>query len=126
MTTAGRRLWDWVIVAVAAWGIVRIAVMLPTRVGRNDFSHYYLAYAALHEPPNPYAASLTELCTKQGFEVDPMLPHLTDPPGLLWFFAWMHWLPVRVAFWTWVAAQIGSLLAVLAMTCRLVGDRLTP
>jgi hypothetical protein len=119
------RVLEVMVAVVAVLSILRIARLLPTRIGRNDFSHYYLAHAALHESANPYTASLTEMCARHGFEVDPMLAHLTDPPGLLWFFSWMHWLPARDAFWVWVGVQIASLVAILAMTRQLIGDRLT-
>ena len=110
---------------VAVFSGVCIALLLPGRARHYDFAHYYVARQLLFGSPNPYTASLAQLYAQHGLASDDPVPHLTEPPTMLWLFAPLESLPLGAAFGVWVGLEIASLVAVLWLTRRLLEGRLS-
>jgi hypothetical protein len=101
------------------------AVSLPSRWSGFDFSHFYVSGWVLLKGQNPYTTSLEALSHAMGFEYLTYLPVASYPPAFLWMFAALAALPPRTAFAVWVALELISLVAVLWLTFRLLGERLS-
>ncbi len=110
---------------VAVFSCVCIALLLPGRARHYDFAHYYVARQLLFGSPNPYTASLARLYAQHGLVSDESVPHLTEPPTMLWLFAPLESLPPGAAFGLWVCLEIASLAMVLWLTRRLLEGRLS-
>ena len=119
------RLLDFGAAVIAVLCVVRLALVLPSRATENDFAHYYVARQLLFDAPNPYTTPLAPLYAQHGLVSEKTLPYATDPPTMLWLFAPLEWLPLRMAFGLWVGAEIASLSATLWLTRRLLEGRLS-
>ena len=106
--------------------LARLAAELPARATENDFAHYYASSRLLLEGRDPYTTSLVAPFARYGFVYEPGVPAETNPPPLVWLFVPLALLPARAAFWFWVALEAAGLAAVLCLTRRLLGDRLSP
>jgi hypothetical protein len=119
------RLLDFAAVLFAVVGVVRLALVLPARSTQNDFAHYYVTSRLALDGRNPYGVPLEPLYAAQGFAYQAEVPVATNPPTLLWLFAPLALLPSRAAYWVWTAVQAISLAAILALTRRLLRERLS-
>jgi hypothetical protein len=113
---------------IAILAIWRIAAVLPARARTYDFAHYYTASHLLWEGRNPYQDTLEPLMQQTGFIIDPyaLKQMAVNAPLFVWALAPLAALGPVAAFWGWVMIQAGSLAVVLWLTCRLLGNRLTP
>jgi hypothetical protein len=105
--------------------VVRWATILPTRWSDSDFNNFYLSGRMLLEGQNPYTTSLRDMSQSLGFHFVPRIPIAGYPPSFLYVFAALAMLPPRVAFVAWLALEIGCLIAVLRLTRRFLGGRLS-
>src|SRR5882724_4636419 len=83
------RLWDFGAAVIALLGIVHIATALPERMRKEDFAHYYVARQLLFDTDNPYTYPVVPLYEQHGLASEGALPHITDPPTILWLFSWL-------------------------------------
>src|SRR5581483_1000199 len=90
------------------------AAELPARAGRFDFSIYYASALALRQNLNPYRINLARIGAPLGLETAP-IEHATDPPAFLVCFEPLTLLPVRAAYWVWIALNLAALLAALRL-----------
>ena len=122
----GRSRWlDVGAAVIAAFSVVCIARLLPTRARKNDFAHYYVARQLLFDSPNPYTTSMAPMYAQFGFDSENTLPRCTDPPAMLWLFAPLESLTPLVAYGIWVGVEITSLVAILWLTRWLLRGRLS-
>jgi hypothetical protein len=122
---AQNRLLDCGAILVAVLSLIRLAVMLPSRANDLDFSHYYLASRLLLEAKPVYSTPITPLYSQYGFIPFHDWSMVANTPPLLWLFAPFALLQPRQGFAAWVLLEIGSLCAVLWLTWRLLGSRLS-
>jgi hypothetical protein len=115
--TRKRRACSWALTALALgfalFGIVHIARVLPSRVDRNDFAHYYVSSRLLLAGADVYSTSLEPEYGRWGFHYTHEIPTATNPPFLVAIFAPFAALPPRAAFWGWAlleAVCLGYLL----------------
>jgi hypothetical protein len=114
----------WLVVALlCAFGIIRIALILPARSHENDFAHYYVTSRLWVEGRDPYRTPFAPEFAKYGFQYDPRIPTGTNPPALVALFAPIALLPPGAAFVAWVAIEILSLALTLAMIVALLRRR---
>jgi hypothetical protein len=114
------------ITLAALMGLLRIGLMLPSRVTHQDFAHYYLSSRLLWQGASPYRSELGLLHASHGFSEADVVNHTANPPTLVWLFAPLTALRPWPAFLTWTGIQALSLLALLWGVRRLLGDRLPP
>jgi hypothetical protein len=119
------RILDVGAVALTASVLVWWFVVLPPRWNDYDFNHYYVSGRMLLEGQNPYTTSLATVSHALGFRYAADLPIATYPPLFLWMFAALAVLPPKTAFATWVASELICLMAVLWLTRRVLGERLS-
>jgi hypothetical protein len=122
---AQSRLWDVGAVTIGVLAIVKIALMLPSRAVEHDFNLYYLGSRMVLNGSNPYRTPLRPLATQYGFVSVEEISVAANPPTILLLFTPLALLEPRPAFWTWVSVQAASLAAILWLTWRLLGERLS-
>jgi hypothetical protein len=111
---------------LALAGVFQIAVMLPQRVGQEDFHHYYAWSHMMQAGANPYTANAAPFYQQNGLlPFAPDTPHATATPLFLRVFSAIAWMPPRLAFAACAAAQVASLVFILAATRRLLTGRLS-
>jgi hypothetical protein len=103
----------------------RLILALPSRASQLDFSHYYVSSRLLLEGQNPYTCTLEAESRRWGFVGFEQIPRATNPPTLVWLVAAIAWAPPVVAFWSWTAVQVMSLVIVLGLTWWLMRGRLS-
>jgi len=109
-----------IVAILASWSVI-----LPSRWRNDDFNHYYVGSRMLLEGQNPYRTSIQAMSTALGFTYNDYLPVAGYPPSFLWLFMPLAALSPRAAYAIWVSVEIGSLMAILWLTRRLLGDRLS-
>jgi multidrug transporter EmrE-like cation transporter len=119
------RLLDVGAVAVTLLLLSRWVVILPTRWCDYDFNHYYVGSRMLLEGQNPYTTSLEGMSQALGFTFSEQLPIAGYPPSFLWLLMPLVVLPPQIAYAVWVSVEIGSLILILRLTRRLLGERLS-
>lgn len=122
---AKNRLLDVGAVVIGVLVIVKIVWMLPARAVEYDFNLYYLGGRMVLDGTNPYCTPLQPLATHYGFALVEGISVVANPPVILWLFAPLARLEPRLAFWLWVSVQAASLGAILWLTSRLLGGRLS-
>jgi hypothetical protein len=110
---------------LAVVGIGHIGRDLPSRADGNDFAHYYISSRLLLAGADLYSTPLQPEYERWGFRYTHPIPTATNPPLLVVLFAPFARLTPTAAFWAWVVMEIFSLGCVLALTCQLLGDRLS-
>jgi hypothetical protein len=108
-------------VSVLVWW----SVVLPPRWNDYDFNHYYVSGRMLLEGQNPYTTSMEATSQALGFRYSADLPIATYPPPFLWIFTGLAMAPPRAAFAVWVGVEFACLAAILWLTRRLLGERLS-
>lgn len=111
-------LWDLGALAIGLLGLARLSIIVPQRAKADDFAHYYIASRITLEGKLPYSTHLDPYYAKYGFALDPTLP-------FVWLFALYAGLTPRAGFCAWVSTEAVSLIAVLWLTRRLLGERLS-
>jgi len=119
------RLLDVGAILVTVSVVVLWAMILPPRWVDSDFNNLYLSGRMLLEGQNPYTTSLRDMSQALGFHFVARIPIAGYPPSFLYVFAVLATLPPRVAFVTWLALEIGSLILVLQLTRWLLGGKLS-
>jgi hypothetical protein len=104
-----RRALDALALALALFGVVHVARVLPSRAIRNDFAHYYISSRLLLSGADVYSTPLEMQYTRWGFRYDVAIPRATNPPLLVGIFAPFAALPPRGAFWAWTVMEIACL-----------------
>jgi hypothetical protein len=122
---AQNRLFDVAAIILALFSVARIATRLPARATQNDFAHYYVTSRLAANGVSPYGRDLAPEYARWGLVYETTVPSGTNPPPQLWLFRCFSWLPPRSAFWAWVGGQVCCLVAILALTRRLMGKRLS-
>lgn len=111
--TGYRRTLDVLAVVLALFGVVHVALVLPSRAIRNDFAHYYISSRLLLSGADVYSTPLEPEYARWGFRYAAAIPRATNPPLLVGIFAPFAALPARVAFWAWTLLEIVCLGYVL-------------
>ena len=119
------RLWDLGAVVIALLGLIHLVMALPERMRKEDFSHYYVAHQLVFDTDNPYTYPVVPLYEQHGLAGEGALPHITDPPTILWLFSWLGFLPLPVAFGLCVGVEVLSLILVLWLIRRLLAGQLS-
>ncbi len=122
---AANRLLDAGAILIAVSVLAILAVILPSRWSDFDFNHYYVGSRTLIEGHNPYRTPLKPMTEALGFRYSDEYPIAGYPPSFLWLFAPLAAMPPRVAFAFWVAVEAGCFVAILWLTRRLLGTRLS-
>ena len=122
---ARNRLLDVSVGLLSLLCVVRLAGRLPDRAVHDDYAQYHLSSRLVMEGRNPYTTAFGPMSVGGGVVFRPDIPSATNPPGLLWLFAPFVLLPVRGAFWVWVAMEAASLAVILWLTRVLLRDRLS-
>ena len=129
LETRGRQRRAWLrqalALGLALLGVAHIARDLPSRVVGNDFAHYYISSRLLLSGANLYSTPLEPEYARWGFRYMVPIPTATNPPLLVAIFAPFALLPPVAAFWAWVLLEVVSLAVVLALSWRLLTDRLS-
>jgi hypothetical protein len=129
METKSRKWRSWLLTALALvlalLGFGRIARDLPSRADGNDFAHYYISSRLLLAGADLYSTPLQPEYERWGFRYTHPIPTATNPPLLVAIFAPFAHLSPAAAFWAWVMLEVFSLGCVLALTWRLLADRLS-
>jgi hypothetical protein len=122
---ARNRLLDVGAVVVSLLVVSRWTVLVPGRWSELDFNHYYVGSRMLLAGQNPYTTSLEAMSRALGLTVPNGVPIAGYPPSFLWLFAPLAALGPRAAFAIWVALEFTCLAAILWLTRKLLGERLT-
>ncbi len=122
---ATHRLLDVGAVLIAVSVIALWAEILPSRWSDFDFNLYYVGSRTLLEGHNPYTTPQKPMSDALGFRYSKEYPIAGYPPSFLWLFAPLAVLSPSLAFAIWVAVEIGCLAAILWLTRRLLGERLS-
>ncbi len=122
---ARNRLLDVGAVIVLLALVSRWPVVLPSRWSGDDFDHYYVGSRMLLEGQNPYRTSIRAMSAARGFLYADYFPVAGYPPSFLWLFMPLVTLPPRAAYAIWVSVEIASLMVILRLTRRLLGERLS-
>ncbi len=122
---ARNRLLDVAAILVMVSVVVLWAEVLPSRWSDFDFNLYYVGSRTLLDGRNPYTTLQKPMSEALGFQFSEEYPIAGYPPSFLWLFAPLAALPPRVAFAIWVALEIGCLTAILWLTHRLLGKKLS-
>src|ERR1700679_2329925 len=129
METKGGKWRPWLLtvlaLGLALFGVRHIARDLPSRADGNDFAHYYISSRLLLAGADIYSTPLQPEYERWGFRYTHPIPTATNPPLLVAIVAPFAWLSPAAAFWAWVVLEIFSLGCVLALTWRLLGNRLS-
>jgi hypothetical protein len=107
-----------------AFGIIRIAHVLPARSHENDFAHYYVTSRLWLEGKDPYRTPFAPEFAMYGFKYDPRIPSGGNAPPPVAAFAPFALLTPRAAFVIWTAVQALSLIVTLMMIGSLFKDRI--
>ena len=105
--------------------VARWPVVLPARWRDYDFNQYYVGSRMILERQNPYRMSIHPMSAALGFTYGPHMPVATYPPSFLSLFMLLAALPPRAAYGVWVFTEIGSLVIILWLMRRLLGERLS-
>jgi hypothetical protein len=97
-------------VALASVGI--IALDLPARARRWDFSHYYVSAAVLRAGGNPYLTDIRPVGDRLGVQIG-LIDRATYPPTFYLLFEPLTLLPPLAAYWIWIALTTLELAAAL-------------
>jgi hypothetical protein len=120
-----KRAAPWLVGALLfAFGIFRIALILPARSHQNDFAHYYVSSRLWLQGTDPYTAAFAPEFDKYGFRYDPRIPSATNPPPFVAAFAPIALLTPPAAFAAWVAVQSAALSLTLFMIASLLRHRI--
>jgi multidrug transporter EmrE-like cation transporter len=122
---AQNRLLDAGAVVVLLALVSRWPVVLPARWSGDDFDHYYVGSRMLLEGQNPYRTSMQTMSAALGLSYAEYFPVAGYPPSFLWLLVPLATLPPRAAYAIWVSVEIGSLMVILRLTRRLLGERLS-
>src|ERR1700683_3987855 len=120
------RLLDVGAVLITISVIVLWAGVLPSCWIDHDFNNFYISGRMLLDGQNPYTTSMREMSQSLGFRFYEDIPIAGYPPSFLYVFAALATLPPLAAFIVWLALEIGCLIALLWLTHRLLGKRLSP
>jgi hypothetical protein len=90
---------------------------LPARANHFDFSIYYASGLAMREHIDPYTTDLNTIAPALDLEIDP-IHYATDPPTYLLALQPLTLLPLRQAFWLWIALNFAALIATLILLLR--------
>jgi multidrug transporter EmrE-like cation transporter len=122
---ARNRLLDVGAVAILLALVSRWPVVLPSRWNDYDFNQYYVGSRMLLQGQNPYRMSIRPMSVALGFTYSEHLPVAGYPPSFLWLFMPLAALPPRAAYAIWGFTEIGSLVIILWLVRRLLGERLS-
>ena len=105
--------------------VCRWSMVLPARWNDFDFNHYYVGSRMLLQGQNPYRMSIQPMSVALGFTYGQRLPVAGYPPSFLSLLMPLAALPPRAAYGIWVFTEIGSLVIILWLIRRLLGERLS-
>lgn len=100
--------------AAAIFSLVVLAVHLPERLGREDFSSYYTSAWALRSGGNPYTENFETTATRLGLHLGVLRYAVYTPTFLLWFEP-LTLLGVRTAYWSWQALNLIALCTAIIL-----------
>lgn len=106
-------LFSWRPVTLLLWvlaisSLAAVAVHLPERVGKIDFSNYYASAWTMRSGGNPYVADLNANANRLGFNLGP-LKFSTQTPAFVLYFEPLTLLKPRVAYWIWQLLNLVAL-----------------
>lgn len=105
----------------------RIITIAGTRGFENDFAHYYVSSRVLltgHQ--DVYRIDLEpEYKRLNWHQMDEPVFRASNPPALLWLFGAFAIFPPNIAFFLWITFQVACLVAIYALTKRLLRERLS-
>jgi hypothetical protein len=107
----------WIVALVNFGGL---ALRLPERVGREDFSSYYASAWLLRVGGNPYVSDLGPIGESFGLHIG-ALNHAAYTPTFMLCFRPLTSLNPRTAYWVWQALNAVALAAGLAMLLSMSG-----
>ena len=113
------------LIILATVGIIRIAIILPSRSNQNDFAHYYISSKLLLQGENPYINYLAPQYEAYGFVFEERIHHASNPPTLIWLFSPLARLTPGRAFLCWAIIQVISLIAILVFLRKLLNNRIS-
>ena len=99
----------------ALFQVWRTAAALPGRISEEDFADYYAAAVIMQQGQNPYRTSLGSMGERLGLRSknhaeDNIIP---ETPAFLLGLKALGALPLRRAYWTWIAINLAALIASL-------------
>lgn len=110
-------------IALCLVGLLRVAIILPSRSTHNDFAHYYVSSRLLLEGRDPYYAPFAYEYGRLGLEYDPRVFSATNPPPLVFLTQPLALLEPRPAFYIWTTVQGLALAVTLLLLWRILGNR---
>jgi len=119
------RILDVAAVVLLASVLVWWTVILPPQWREFDFNDYYSTGWMLLHGQNPYTTSMEATARAFGLEYSTEVPVAEYPPPFIWMFAALAVMPPRAAFAVWLALEVICLAAILWLTRKLLGDKLS-
>ncbi len=100
----------------------RLALLLPNRMNKDDFNHYYVASRIFLSGQSPYGKNLIPYYAQFGFDTgnNPAV-FSAYPPFFLRLFSLFAVQSPRCAYISWLIFQLFCLAWIYAVTLRLIG-----
>jgi hypothetical protein len=105
---------DAALFAIVAIRYIVLLRALPGRATRYDFSIYYEWDAAVRRGLDRYTADLYAQGLSLGLQVPNLRQAIYPPPSLL-LFGLIGYVPIRAAYWTWMALSAIAFALALAL-----------
>jgi hypothetical protein len=99
---------------LTAFYFVRVFYLLHGREHNEDFAVFYLSALELRADIDPYATSFVPLEKRLGMNTH-SIERGTHPQTFLALFEPLTLLPLRTAYWTWMALNFVALIAALVL-----------